>query len=177
MLSHSRQFLPIPLHSVAVLIINSCISFELPIRIALTKMSKEKKQSKRYGPINSTFPTRVPELYNETVSTKDPYSAEVMAEFGRPPTYFSSGAFVPPRANQFRGKFSDAQGRFYTDYPEEPAWLAVKIPNRSRASTDPLGFPEINEIITTSEGKFRILDVVLHQNRQTTAMVNVEKLT
>jgi hypothetical protein len=100
-----------------------------------------------------------------------------MAEFGRPPTYFSHGAFVPPRANQFKGQFKDVQGRSYTSYPEEPSWLAIKIPNRSRAESEPLGFPEINEIVETSAGKFKILDIVLHPARRTTAMANVEKLT
>ena len=138
-------------------------------------MSKAKSAKKRYAAINATFPTEVAELYNETLATQDSYSAEVVAQFGRPPPYFTHSAFVPPRAKQFRGQFTDAQGRSYTSYADRPEWLAVKIPNRNPAGTDPLWFPEFNEIIETSQGKFKVLDLVLHETRKTTAMIQVEK--
>jgi hypothetical protein len=139
-------------------------------------MSNAKNTKSRYTAINATFPTEVAELYNETVATQDPYSAEVVSEFGRPPPYFTHAGFVPPRAKQFKGKFTDVQGRSYNNFPDQPEWLAVKIPNRNPADTDPLWFPELNEVIETGQGKFKVLDLALNKTRKTTAMIKVEKL-
>ena len=139
-------------------------------------MSKAKTTTKRYNTINSTFPTEVAELYNEAIATKDPYSDEVISEFGKPSSYLTRNEFVPPRAKQFKGQFTDVQGRSYTSYPGQPEWLGIKIPNRNPAETNPLWFPEINEIIETTQGRFRILDIALTKTRKTTAMARVEKL-
>lgn len=137
-------------------------------------MSRARKSSARYNIVNATFPTKVAERYDEIVRAEGVTESEVIAQFGRGRPYFQSGKFVPPRAKQFQPEFYDSQRRGYRSYPEQPEWLAIKLPKRDLSRFDPISFPEPNEVVVTERGQFRVVDLVLSKTRTTTAMLQVE---
>jgi len=138
-------------------------------------MSRPTNSSARYSIVNSTFPTEVAERYDEIVRVES--EEAVVAQFGRGRPYFAKPEFVPPRSKQFRPEFYDNLRRGYRSYPEHREWLGIKLPKQDLSRFDPISFPEPNEVVVTTKGSFRVVDLVLGKTRSTTAMLQVNWLS
>jgi hypothetical protein len=118
------------------------------------------------------FPTELAPLYDKAVANNDAYSSAVISEFGHPRPFFDLNPMAPPRACDFIPEFSDSAGRDYISYADRPEYLGVRLPPRTGSS--PTYFPEPNEIISTSKGTFRVIDLILAKTRCTTALLQID---